>query len=163
EREQEVEVYGIRVWPGKGNPPQVKWVPTVMVSVVQEAVQRLRDLCRPAREIATWYETHPDQLWLPAQMEHLRGADWISKAELGEMLGLERWSVNQWLTDTAEVRQRSDGGGGRWVCLADVQRVLLALMPRNFPWFNGDESQPYSSTLIVARRHELHAGKRTFP
>lgn len=58
EHEEEGEVYGIQVWPGKGNPPQVKWVPTVMVSVVQEAVQRLRDLCRPARNIAAGYKAH---------------------------------------------------------------------------------------------------------
>lgn len=31
---EEVGAYGIRVWPGKGNPPQVKWVPTQMASVV---------------------------------------------------------------------------------------------------------------------------------
>lgn len=36
----------------------MKWVPTVMVSVVQEAVQRLRDLCRPERNIAAWYKAH---------------------------------------------------------------------------------------------------------
>jgi hypothetical protein len=163
EREQEGEAYGIRVWPGKGNPPQVKWVPTVMVSVVQEAVQRLRDLCGPAREIAAWYEAHPDQLWLPPQMEHLRDADWISAADLGKILGLERKGVNNWLLLNPEVQQRSEGRGHRWVCFADVQRVLLTLMPRNFPWFNGDESQGYSSTLVVVRRHEVHAAKRTFP
>jgi hypothetical protein len=163
ELEQEGEAYGIRVWPGKGNPPQVKWVPTVMVSVVQEAVRRLRDLCRPAREIAAWYEVHPDQLWLSPRMEHLRDADWISIADLGEILGLKRKSVTQWLTSNREVQQRSEERGERSVCFVDMQRVLLSLMPRSFPWFNGDESQPYSSTLVVVRRHEVHAMKRTFP
>ncbi|RWL85677.1 MAG: hypothetical protein EOR67_21655 [Mesorhizobium sp.] len=162
EREEEGEVYGIRVWPGKGNPPYVKWVPTVMVSVAQEAVQRLRDLCRPAREIAAWYEARPDQLWLPPRLEHLRAADWISMADLREILGLERdTSVNQWLTGNPEVQQRSDARGQRWVRFADVQRVLLALMPRNFPWFNGDETQPYSSTLVIVRRNEVHAQRGT--
>jgi hypothetical protein len=96
-------------------------------------------------------------------MEHLRDADWISIADLGEILGLKRQSVNQWLTDNPEVQQRREGRGPRWVCLADVRRVLLALMPKNFPWFNGDESQPYSRTLVVARRHEAHATMSTFP
>ncbi|TIR72915.1 MAG: hypothetical protein E5X18_17980 [Mesorhizobium sp.] len=165
EHEEEGEAYGIRVWPGKGNPPQVKWVPTVMASVAQEAVQRLRDLCRPAREIAAWYKAHPDQLWLPPHLEHLRDANWISMADLGAILGLERTSsVTNWLVGNAEVQQRSlEGTGMRHVCFADVQRVLLALMPKNFPWFNGDETQPYSSTLIVLRRNEAHAQRGTLP
>ncbi|MBB1247688.1 hypothetical protein [Rhizobium sp. G21] len=41
-----VDVYGIRTSPGKGNPPQVKWVPTQMVSVVQEAIARIRKCAR---------------------------------------------------------------------------------------------------------------------
>lgn len=161
EYEEEGEAYGIRVWPGKGNLAQVKWVPTVMMSVVQEAVQRLRDLCRPAREIAAWYEAHPDRLWLPPHLEYLRDAEWISMADLGEILGLD--SVDQWLTGSPEILQRSEAKGQRWVRLTDVQRVLLASMPKNFPWFNGDKTQSYSSTLIVARRNEVHATRGTFP
>ena len=137
EHEEEGEVYGIRVWPGKGNPPQVKWVPTVMVSVVEEAVQRLHYLCRPARNIAAWYEAHPDHLWLPTNLQHLRDADWISVADLGKVLGLKRYlSVNKWLTDNPEVQQKSDARGKRWVRFADAQRQLLALMPKNFPWLD---------------------------
>lgn len=162
EHEEEGEVYGIRVWPGKGNPPQVKWVPTVMVSVVEEAVQRLRDLCRPARNIAAWYEAHPNQLWLPTNLQHLRDADWISVADLGKILGLKRYlSVNKWLTDNPEVQQKSDARGRRRVRFADAQRQLLALMPKNFPWFNGDETRSYSSTLVMVRRNEMHAQKGT--
>ncbi len=134
-----------------------------MVSVVQEAVQRLRDLCRPARNIAAWYKAHPDQLWLPTNLQHLRDADWISVADLGEVLGLKRYvSVNKWLIDNPEVQQKSETRGRRWVSFADMQRVLLALMPKNFPWFNGDETQSYSSTLVVVRHNEMHARKGTF-
>lgn len=162
ESEEAGEAYGIRVWPGKGNQPQVKWVPTVMVSVVQEAVQRLRDICRPAREIAAWYEAHPDQLWLPTDLEHLRDTDWISKTDLGKILGLKKYtSVNKWLIDNPQVEQKSEMRGRRRVRFVDVQRVLLAQMPKNFPWFNGDETQSYSSTLIMVRRNEVHARRGT--
>jgi len=165
EREEEGEAYGIRVWPGKGNPPQIKWVPTVMVSVVQEAVQRLRELCRPAREVAAWYEANPDQLWLSSHLEHLRGTEWISIADLRSILGMEkdRTSVDYWLAGNPEVQQKTAGRGRRWARFADVQRVLLESMPANFPWFNGDKTQPYSSTLIVVRRNEVNPTKSTYP
>lgn len=162
EREEESEAYGIRVWPGKGNPPQVKWVPTVMATVVQEAVQRLRNLCRPAREIAAWCQAHPGQLWLPPHLEHLRDADRVSMADLAKILGQERPSAILWLAGNLAVRPESDGRR-RWVRFADVQHALLGCMPANFPWFNADQSQPYSNTLIVVRRNEVHATKGTHP
>lgn len=159
--EEEGEAYGIRVWPGKGNPPQVKWVPTVMVTVVQEAVQRLRDLCRPAREIASWYEAHPAQLWLPPYLDHLRETDWISMADLEAILGVGH--VHRWLNGKPGVRQRSEGKGRCQVRFDDVERVLLDLMPHRFPWFNGDRTQPYSATLIVVRWSEMHPANGTCP
>ncbi|RWM04337.1 MAG: hypothetical protein EOR68_03785 [Mesorhizobium sp.] len=163
-REELDEVYGIRVWPGKGNLPQVKPVVTVMVPVVQEAVQRLRDLCRPGREIAAWCEAHPGQLWLPPELEHLRETELITHHDLGLILGLDsRSSVNQWLNGNRDVQQVTDGYGRRRVRFADVQRVLLDSMPSDFPWFNGDRRQPYSSTLIVVRRNEVHATRATCP
>lgn len=159
--QEEGEAYGIRVWPGKNNPPQVKWVPTVMSSVVKEAVQRLRDLCRPGRELAAWYEAHPDKLWLPAHINRPSQTDWISVADLRAIVG--RIALHAWLNDKPQIQQRLDAKGSRQVRFGDVERVLLDLLPKGFPWFNGDRGQPYSRTLIVVRRREIHATRATCP
>lgn len=45
------EAYGIRFLPGKGAPPQIKWVPTAMVSLAKEAIRRLRTMTDEARRI----------------------------------------------------------------------------------------------------------------
>lgn len=164
QHEEDSTTYGIRVWPGKGAPPQVKPVPKTMVSAVQDAVQRLRDLCRGAREIAAWYEAHPGRLWLPPELSHLRDNELITLESLGTVLGLDKKnSVNKWLSGNPVVQQVSGGDGSRWVRFSDVQRILLNSMPSNFPWFNGDQTQPYSSTLIVVRRNEIHATRATVP
>jgi hypothetical protein len=84
----EVETYGIRVWPGKGNPPQVKWVPTLMVPIVKEAVRQLSALCSDARAVAAWYESHPDQIWLPAGLEHYRKQNRIPRGSVPEIIGI---------------------------------------------------------------------------
>ncbi|MER9338146.1 hypothetical protein NKJ06_29985 [Mesorhizobium sp. M0293] len=163
---EEGEAYGIRVWPGKGNPPQMKWVPTVMVSVAQEAVRRLRDLCRPAREIAAWYEAYPGQLWLPAELSHLRGEEWITKRDFGQMLGLSlRTSANQYLRAHQDIGWRTvtaRAGNIDEICLADLERHILTLLPNNFPNYNGDESQLYSKTLIVLPYNAAHLDRATF-
>jgi hypothetical protein len=128
-------------------------------------VQRLREMCRPGREVAAWYEAHPDQLWLPSHLEHLRAAEWLSLADLRSILGMEKdmTSAAAWLNGNPSVRQRWDGPRRRWICFEDVQQAVLGLMPAKFPWFNGEEDQPYSSTLIVVRRNELHAMKSAYP
>lgn len=144
--------YGLRVWPGKGNPPQVKWVPSLMASVVQEAVARLRDECRPMREVAAWYEKNPNDIWMPPALNHLRDREWITREELMSVLGSEnRDSMTSWAKVTAKVRYRGAPGkrGMAEVSFADTQRWILSRLPRVFPWFNGDETQKFSETLIL--------------
>lgn len=155
--------YGIRVWPGKGNAPQVKWVPSVMVSIVQEAIQRLRDLCHPARQQAAWYETNPGRLWLPPALEHLRQTEWLSVGDVHKILGFtNRYSMSGWLRAAGiEIRKRTEGGSRNnlafyEVRFADAERAVISLLPRNFPWFNGDKAQPYSDTLIVIPYASMH-------
>jgi hypothetical protein len=125
----------------------------------------VRELCRPAREVAAWYEANPDQLWLSSHLEHLRGTEWLSIADLRSIIGMEkdRTSVDYWLARNPEVQQKTAGRVRRWARFADVQRVLLESVPANFPWFNGDKTQPYSSTLIVVRRNEVNPTKSTYP
>lgn len=156
----EAIAYGLRVWPGKGNPPQVKWVPTLMASVVQEAVARLRDECRPMREVAAWYEKNPDDVWLPPELKHLRGSEWIAISDLMTVLGSEnRNSVLSWVKFTAKARYRSitRKDGVEEISFADAEKWILAALPPDFPWFNGDEGQRYSETLILL---PLRAGAR---
>ncbi len=83
----EIDTYGIRVWPGKGNPPQVKWVPTQMVGLVREAVCRLRDMCADARKTSRWYEDNPGRLWLPPALQRFRTTNKLPLIELWKILG----------------------------------------------------------------------------
>ncbi|MCU4180112.1 hypothetical protein [Bosea sp. BH3] len=154
--------YGIRVWPGKGHSEQIKWVPTVMASVVRQAIGNLRRLGAAGRELAVWYEKNPTKLWLPPHIEYIRRSEWITLVELGEILGFERVSsVRQWLNGAPSIRTNSSGEPV--ANFRDVERHLVAMMPKDFPFFNGDPDQPYSNTLIVLRRNETHAERSTIP
>ncbi len=146
------ETYGIRVWPGKGNPPQVKWVPTVMVTVVQEAVQRLRELCLNAREVASWYEENGDQLWLPAHLERYRGEDRIPMESFTEVVGVKGTKpIRQWL------RAENIVWTQEYVSISSLAEKLIPQLPRDFPYYNGDRDQKYSKTLVVLLYNEGHA------
>ncbi|MGO7297130.1 hypothetical protein ACC718_09955 [Rhizobium ruizarguesonis] len=147
-----LETYGIRVWPGKGNPPQVKWVPTVMVSVVQEAVQRLRELCSNAREVASWYERNPHQLWLPAHLEHYRDDDRMPMDSFNEVVGVKGIKpIRLWL------RANNIMWTPEYVSISSLAKKLIPQLPGDFPYYNGDRDQKYSETLVVLLYNEGHA------
>jgi len=57
------KAYGWRFQPGKGGKPCIKWIPDAMISIAQEAIERIRNLTKEARNIAQWYERHPTQLY----------------------------------------------------------------------------------------------------
>ncbi|MBZ7921744.1 hypothetical protein LAC81_08120 [Ensifer adhaerens] len=155
---KEVETYGIRIWPGKGNAPQVKWVPTVMVSVVREAVQRLRTMCASARELAAWCERNPGKLWLPDHLETYRESDWVPIGALTGVMGYVDPSAIRKRLRELHVEQTFESAR-----LSSLAPALLNMMPPDFPNFNGYKDQRYSETLIVLFNNEGHAQRGTCP
>ncbi|TCA66469.1 hypothetical protein [Rhizobium leguminosarum] len=161
--DEEIDTYGIRVWPGKGNPPQVKWVPTQMVDLVREAVGRLREMCSDARETCRWYEANPGKLWLPVEAERHRASVDLPLRDLWQILRHEPNGAKSGMVVTAHwARQlgiEGDNSGPRRsmvaVNLGSLTEKMLSRMPKDFPYYNGEPEQRYSDTLIVAFDNEL--------
>jgi hypothetical protein len=79
--------FGLRWWPAKGAPPQVKWVLASMIDVVKRAIANIRRHTQEARAVAKWYERNPSKIYLPKSLAHLRNRDRISLEELTAILG----------------------------------------------------------------------------
>lgn len=148
-----VQAVGFRVLPGKGNAPQIKWVPDVMASAVKEAVDRLSGLGAAARQIAGWYVRNPTSMYLPPDARHLRAVELICSADLGRLVGTAdpwEWARNNGLRFTRNA-------SGQGYPFADLERVVLAQLPRDFPLHNGQRRLPYSGSLILVRHGSLRA------
>lgn len=159
-----VDVYGIRVFPGKDNPPQVKWVPTQMASVVQEAVSRIREMCAEAREVAAWYEANPGKLFLPLGLERFRSAEWLSNQDLQPLIGIaSRKGVHQFLTQRGLNPPSGTAKRESRVLFKVLEEHLLSELPAEFPYFNGDRNQRYSETLILLFFNQGHLQRATNP
>ncbi|NLR96058.1 hypothetical protein HGP17_04350 [Rhizobium sp. P38BS-XIX] len=166
-----IETYGIRVWPGKGNPPQVKWVPTQLVDLVKQAVQRLRDMCEDARKTCRWYEENPGKLWLPAASEPARVTGHLPLTDLNQFLKHEASASKTAINVTAQwarqigIEHDSDRKyqAMKNVSLASLSQAMLSRMPRDFPYYNGDKDQLYSNTLFVLAGNGISEIQKTVP
>lgn len=151
---REVPAYGLRAFPGKGNKPQIKWILDIAVDQVKEAVQRLHTVCAEARAIAAWYVENPNQIYLPPDLARLRGVEWLSSDQVGELVcranGVQ-WAKKVGLEPRAGVGKRHEY---RFV---DLERAVLAQLPKDFPHQNGHETHPYSETMILVRQGALRA------
>ncbi len=155
ERGDTVPAFGLRVLPGKGNAPQVKWLADVMQELGREAVEKLRAASEQARVIAAWYIANPTKMYLPADMAHLRGASHIGAAALSNLVGTAtpwKWAKSNGLSAV----QLTEEKGSSYV-FADLERSVLAQLPKDFPLHNGHPSLPYSQSLILVRRGCLRA------
>lgn len=163
---EEREAYGLRVFPGKGNPPQIKWVPTPMVTTIREAVSRIREMCDEAREIAGWYEQNQNQLWLPDHVEKYRQAGWIPIELVPDLLTKQPKNVAaDWIRKHGVEWRPKEGGPSKVMAeinLSSLSERLLKDMPPSFPYFNGDQTQPYSQTLAVIFKGQAHETRGTF-
>lgn len=160
------DAYGIRVSAGKGHPPQVKWVPTEMVSLVQQAISEIRELCAPARAVAAWYEANPGKLWLPEHLEQFRDDEWLGIEHLGSV-AIDRpiKELSQWVRQR-QVEWRSGKAGGlrvmQEVRMSSLAGSLLQDLPANFPRFNSRADQMYSQTLALLFLNQAHAQRGTY-
>lgn len=159
------EAYGLRWWPAKGAEPMVKWVIPSMVPVVIEAVARIRRLTEDARHIARWYESHPRELYLPPELECLRGREILTMDEVRQILWLEstnRNAARQWCAMHGVPLLKQSGQKKLNARFEDVEKAVVAQFPSGFPMLNVESRLKYSEALIVTRRNEIHPESETF-
>lgn len=157
------EEYGLRWRPGKGADPMVKWIVRSMADVAKEAVQRIRKITEPARQLAQWYEANPGRLFLPESLENLRQQDRLAFDELAEILFAEGGAI-----ESAKVWCKANGivsQGSRYsktVSFEDVERAVVQMLPSDFPIADRDLGLKYSEMLCVVRKNTLHGGRATY-
>ncbi|WP_439890036.1 integrase [Ralstonia sp. 25C] len=161
-KESGADAYGLRWWPGKDAEPMVKWIIPSMTSVVEEAIGKIRKVTNEARQVARWYELHPGQLYLPEDLEHLRAAEWLSMVDVGQIVFADpvaKDTVNTWRRDNKLPEERR--GKKVYVRFADVEKVLIRMLPRAFPIAHQTNGMKYSETLLVVQRNALSESKAT--
>lgn len=156
------ESYGLRWFPAKGAMETPKWIIPSMVDTAKKAVQQIIDLTKSAREVALWYEQNPDKLFLSNELEYLRNTHLLNITEIAYILyGVEntnkssdkkRSSIHMWLDQhsilTTMIKWK------KHTTFKDIEKAVLSMLPKSFPYVNTEIGLKYSETLIIQRKYE---------
>lgn len=156
---------GLR-WAGsKGAEDTIKWLPTVMVPVGQEAIANLLKVSAPAQQLASWYTKNPRALYLHEEATHLRGQELVTPAEIGLILWGDlgaRVNANQWATDVAKLEKVPLSGRRIAYRFSEVEAAVLSMLPASFPFMPGAPELRCEDAVALARVNEMHAQRGTY-
>ena len=155
--------YGLRWWPAKNASPQIKWIIPSMSEVVQEAMAKIKRESQEARKIAVWYEKNPNKLFLPDDLEYLRGKADLDSKDIARIVGISSkgstssaWLIKTYKIPKTIIKKRV------FVSFNDLEKVMLQLIPSGFPYFDIARKFKYSDLLFLVRKNELKEKKGTF-
>jgi len=153
-------------WPGsKGADDTVKWLPTEMAPVAEQAIENLLKVTSPAHELAAWYTDNSNRLYLHEAAAHLRGCEVLSLAEIGLILwGDEEAtnSANSWAQKLHKLEQVSLGGRRIGFRFKDVEAAVLSMLPATFPYVPGAPQLLCKDAMAILRANEMHAVRGTY-
>lgn len=158
-----VERLGLRFYAGKGYGSDIKWIPTIFKDIATEAVRRLTELSTPGRELAKWYEDHPERFYRHENCpniadDHPLTADQACMA-LG--IGLRRCDLDQYFAKYKPYRVLKSSG--KSLTLAFLNDYCHSQLPVEWPWKNRERGIRYSDALCCFRAHELRSDFRPSP
>ena len=172
--------YSLR-WAGsKGSHDTIKPIPKSMEDVARKAVARLRKYALPAREVALWYEKHPNKLYLPEHLEHLRDRP-LRNIDIGRIIygddfcnaypekvkqGVRNLIYKKKSRIPTEhiVGEKNPLHGKKPIYLivqfADLQNALMKnLLPEGFPYVPGGNGVKYSDLLCISLKYQTNRSK----
>jgi hypothetical protein len=149
---------GLR-WAGsKGASDHIKWILPGMADVVRSALERIRTITEPAREMARWYERNPGKLFLPLEFEHLRQKEILTLDEVSALVNLapEKRSVRNWLKGTGIpyvyvpfVHPKKGRIEVQAVRFAALEKYIISTLPAGFPIYDSARGLKYSESLLA--------------
>lgn len=162
------EQYGLRWFPAKGAAPMIKWIIPSMVHVAKEAISRIKKATEHSREVAKWYENNPNKLYISKELEHLRGVELGTTEAAYVIYGKNVTEKNlkkrkqlaiAWMKNHSVSYKKI--GHNIVIHFADLEKVILSLLPERFPYLNEEIGLKFSESLVLEMTNEYHSNKGT--
>lgn len=144
----------------------VKWLPTEMVPIARKAVANLIEVTTPAQKVAAWYMANRKKLYLHEEAAHLRDTKVLTLEEIGLILWGDTTATgpaNAWASNKERrLPKQSLGGRSIGYLFADVERAVVALLPKTFPDVPGAPDRLCHEAMAIMLRNEMHSQKATY-
>lgn len=155
-----VERLGLRFYAGKNYGAHIKWIPTALVQVAQEAVRRLTELSASGRTLARWLEEHPDKFYRHDGCPDVGEDDPLTATQACLALGLApgihpSGSLIAGMRSYEPFRAFYDANG--YMTLRFLNGFVHSKLPNGWPWLNKKRHIKYSHALCCFRQSELRA------
>ncbi|MNJ23869.1 hypothetical protein D3C77_182650 [compost metagenome] len=156
-----VERVGLRFYAGKGFASDIKWLPTPMVQIAEEAVRRLTEMSEPGRKLAKWLETNPDKFYRHENCANVDEDQPLTSAQACLAIGFdpgERPSDSHFRLKNGMKSYEpfsafyAENG---YVTLRLLNGYMHSKLPKGWPWMNEERRIKYSDALCCFRQNEL--------
>lgn len=158
-----IERVGLRFYAGKGYKSDIKWLPTPMVQVAEEAVRRLTEMSEPGRKLAKWLEANPDNFYRHENCPNVDEDKPLTNTQACVALGLDPGDTASVATKRLKLGMKSyepftafyaENGH---VTLRFLNGFMHSKLPEGWPWLNKERHVRYSEALCCFRQNELRA------
>ncbi|WP_042955717.1 integrase [Pseudomonas sp. G5(2012)] len=152
---------GLRFYAGKGYESDIKWMPTPMEQVAEEAVRRLAEMSEPGRKLAKWLETNPNEFYRHEDCPNVGEDQLLTDAQAclaigldpGDSLGVSRQRLKLGMKSYEPFLAFYAKHGH--VTLRFLNGYMHSLLPKGWPWMNKERHIKYSDALCCFRQNEL--------
>ncbi len=151
--------YGWRFYSGKGFGGDIKWIPTEMVQVAKEAIDRIRLLTESARNLAKWIEKNPKKYYRHVDCPAVPDDVLLTKEQaVWALRGKHDYNNYYNMLTAYGLRGKSNSHtlNGLW-------QHVVSQQPEDFPWLNKAKKLKYSTALFCMTRNLLHDRNKTSP
>lgn len=149
-------VYGLRWSTSKGGKATVKWLAPSMAEIANQALDRIVAQTEEARKVAKWYETYPDKIYEPTEMDGINSQKELNLEELSAITGLTEASVRAWCS-SCKINIKA----GKFSTSQVVEKIC-EMLPRSFPILDKKTGLKYSEALFVTNKNLMHPNRGTW-
>ena len=155
-----VERYGWRFYSAKGYDGDIKWIPTVMLEVAKNAVERARGLSFEARKLAKWLEDNPNKFYRHENCPKVADDKPLTREQACQALGLT-YDTKDLCYSSLKSRGLDHHNGMN--TLDSLWQHVKGRLPDSFPWFDEEKGIKFSNALFALNANQFHGNRPRLP
>ncbi|HHE3530045.1 TPA: hypothetical protein ACPDQB_001216 [Yersinia enterocolitica] len=148
--------WGLRFWAGKGFGGDIKWIPTVMVTVTQKAISRIIEATNESRKFAKLMELDFKSFHRQPKFRIFRENETLTIIQVCEIL----YNLSVTEKEGAKILKRlSLNYENNYYSLKTLWEELQNRLPKGFPWYNKKKNIKFSNLLFLFFKDTFHPNK----